>query len=160
MNKNKLFFSDLFTQFDFETFSNEDIIDEGIKLEYIKEMISYAKSDKQAVSMYLGFALAVIGFLLGGSVAFLTNINTLQLIIFYVGVGLLSVSAIFFFTYWRKIHKYHGSIISCIPTLNIERTKRLWVTLWGENKRYFKLGLLLLTLGIILLFMLLIIVRM
>lgn len=138
----------LFTDFDFDSFSNSGKIDDSRKLEYIKEMIGFAKSDKQAVFMYFGFALATVVFLIDKLDEFMRQAGYAYLLVFYIGIAMLIISSISFFTYWRKIHRCHMSMISCIPRLNIERARDLWVSLWKENKSFFKLGFYLLTIGL------------
>lgn len=139
----------LFTDFEFDSFSNGSKIDDSRKLEYIKEMIGFAKSDKQAVFMYFGFALATVVFLIDKLDEFMRNSGYAYLLIFYIGISVLMVSSISFFTYWRKIHRCHMSIVSCIPKLNIEKARDLWMSLWKDNKEFFKLGFYSLTIGLL-----------
>ena len=157
--RKKLFINDLYTEFEFESFPDSSKIKDEIKIDYIKEMIALAKSDKQATFLYFGFALAAIAFLIDTFDNLGSKAGFWYLLLFYLGITCLAISAIFFFTYWRKIHKCHMNIISCIPSLNIDKTKDLWINLWIENKKYFKNGLLLLIVGIVLLFIVIIITR-
>lgn len=154
--KNK-FISDLFSNFEFDAFSNSDPIDPGVRLEYIKEMISHAKSDKQAVFMYIAISLAAAVFLIDKLSILINDQSYWSVVLYFVGITLLIIAAVFFFAYWRKVHKIQASIISCIPTLNIERTRDLWIQLWQEHKRYFKLGLLLFSSGSFLVFVLILV---
>lgn len=146
--------SDLFSNFEFDTFSNADNIEAGVKLEYIKEMIAHAKSDKQAVFMYIAITLATAVFLIDKLSVLINDQSYWSIVLYFTGITSLLIAAVFFFAYWRKVHKFQASIISCIPTLNIERTRDLWIQLWQEHKRYFQWGLLLFSLGSFLLFIL------
>ncbi len=146
-----MFTKDLFSEFKFEKFSNTDTIADSVKLDYIKEMISLARNDKQAVFLYFGFNLAAIAFLFDKIEVAVKSFGIWPLSIFYIGILCLIVSTVFFFTYWRKIHHYQMDIISCIPTLNIVRVRDLWIELWNINKRYFKYGLYLMASGIFIL---------
>jgi len=144
--------NDLFTEFEFDKFSNQDKIDDSLKLEYIKEMIVFARNDKQAVFMYFGFAIATVVFLIDKLDTFIRKSGFDYLMTFYIGISLLMISSILFFTYWRKIHKCHMSLVSCIPHLNIEMTRDLWVKLWKDNRHYFKFGFYFLTSGLLIIF--------
>lgn len=150
MSKRRKFLN-LFTEFEFDEFTENSGIENSRKLDYIKEMIALAKSDKQAVLMYLAFDLATIAFLIDKVDASIRELGFTSILLFYGGITLLGSSAVFFFTYWRKIHRCHINLVSCIPNLNIIKTRDLWLQLWSENKHYFKLGLLLLSVGIVIL---------
>lgn len=131
----------IFPNFEFDLFSNEAEIDDSIKLEYIKEMIAYAKSDKQAMFMYLTFGLAASIFTIDKFDSLIRRTGSVYLVLFYIGIVLLIISVVSFFFYWRRVHDFQQKMISCIPRLNIEKTRDLWVRLWRENKKFFFFGL-------------------
>jgi hypothetical protein len=144
-----MFTNDLFTQFELEKFNNKDPIENSVKLEFIKEMIALSKSDKQGIFFYFAFNLAAIVFLIEKVEGLMSYTGYGYLVVFCIGILMLSISSVFFFTYWRKIHRYHINVVSCIPTLNIERARDFWVQTWQDNKQYFKLGFILMTIGLI-----------
>lgn len=137
----------LFTEFNFDKLPDEASVESSVKLEYIKELIAFAKSDKQSVFMYFAFALAATAFVIDKFDPFVQSAGFWYLIFFYGGISLLIVAAMSYFMYWRKIHRTQMSIISCIPSLNIKKARGYWIDLWKENQSLFKLGLLLLIIG-------------
>ncbi len=157
MAKNKMFIQDLFTDFEFEPFPEDSEIENSVKLEYIKSMIDYANRDKQSVFLYFAFALGTVVFLIEKISSDIEKRSGIYSIVLYTGITLMLLSAIFFFTYWRKTHKFQGFMISCIPSLNIKKTRDLWVRVWKENMGYFKMGLLFLSIGVFLSFTIIII---
>ncbi|MEN9582529.1 MAG: hypothetical protein RL641_483 [Candidatus Parcubacteria bacterium] len=143
-----MFKNDLFTNFEFEKFSNTDPIENSVKQEYIKEMIALAKSDKQGTFFYFAFNLTAIVFLVEKFQGVVREVGFGYFIVFCLGILLLCISSVFFFTYWRKVHRYHINVVSCIPTLNIERARDFWIETWEHNKRYFKAGFYCMTTGL------------
>lgn len=149
----------IFSKFEFDTFSNTDDISDSTKLDYIKEMIAFSKNDKQSVFMYFAFALAVVVFAIEKLDPTIQSAGVVYKSLFYTGISFLIVSSISFFIYWRKTHEFQNKMISCIPKLNIEKVRDLWIRLWDENKVFFKLGLLLLIVGCSFVFVISLIVK-
>lgn len=137
----------LFTEFDFDKLPDEEAVESSVKLEYIKELIVFAKSDKQSVFMYFAFALAAIGFVIEKFDTSIQSAGFWHLTFFYIGILFLIMAAMSYFMYWRKIHRTQMSIISCIPSLNIKKARGYWIELWKENQALFKLGLGFLVVG-------------
>lgn len=140
----------LYTEFDFDLFSNEDNIDNSIKLEYIKKMIDLAQEDKKSVLPYITIALIVSAFEIEQFDSEIIKATPLIQTSFYIGIILLILSSVLYFSYWRKIHKCQIRMISCIPKLNIEKVRNLWANLWHQNNLLFRIGLFFLTIGLVL----------
>lgn len=142
----------LYTPFDFDNFSNTDAIENSTKLEYIKEMISLAQEDKKSVYPYVTISISSIVFTLSKFEKLLSNSKIFFEVSYYIGVIVLICASILYFSYWRKIHKCQIQMTGCLPTLNIEKTRDLWIALWEENKALFKSGLVLIIIGCFILF--------
>jgi hypothetical protein len=140
----------IYTDFDFAEFPDPAIVDKDIKLEYIKALINLSQEDKKSVYPYVLFNVGAIVFIFGNMLSSLVALAFVWRLLTILGILLLALSSIYFFWYWRKIHKCHINLVSCIPGLNIVKAKDLWTNLWMENKTLFKAGLVLMILGIIL----------
>ena len=149
----------LFPPFEFDKFSNDSVFGKKRKLEYIKQMIILAKDDKKAIFLYITIALLSIAFVLNKFDPDISNTNTYIKILFYIGIILLLLSAALNFAYWRTIHMCQMRITSCIPNLNIDKARDLWISVWKNNKLLFKAGLILMVLGFLIVFTILILIK-
>lgn len=149
----------LYTPFEFDDFTNDSVTDDNQKLEYIKQMISLAQEDKKAVFPYITIALISIAFVINRFDADINNTCIIIELLFYIGIALLISSAVLYFSYWRKIHKCQIQMTSCIPNLNIEKTRNLWIRLWDDNKSLFKIGLIFMIFGCAIVFIIPMILR-
>ena len=140
----------VYTDFDFANFPDPSTVDKDIKLEYIKALINLAQEDKKSTYPYVLFNVGAIVFIFGNMLSSLVALALVWRFLTIIGILLLALSSILFFWYWRKIHKCHINLVSCIPGLDMVKAKDLWTNLWTENKSLFKAGLVLMILGIIL----------
>ena len=148
MAKDKKNSISLFTPFAFDKFTDNEKISSSTKREYLRQMLILAQDDKKAVVPYIAIAIGTIVFLTNNRFDDLLSKSNLALkLMFYAGILLLMISAVLFFTYWRKIHKCRIQITSCIPNLNIVKARDYWMDLWDKNERLFKLALIFLVTG-------------
>lgn len=152
MSFNSVLFKKLkiYTQFDFAQFPDPKDVSNEVKLEYIKELINLAKEDKTSIYPYVIFNLGAIVFIFGDMLEQLADLQYIWRLSIIFGLLFLGFSSMLFFWYWRKIHKCHINLVSCIPGLDILKAKDVWIGLWEENKVLFKSGLIIMILGIIL----------
>lgn len=139
----------IYTDFDFAEFPDSKSIDKDVKMEYIREMINLAQEDKKSVYPYVVFNVGAIVFIISNFQKSFLSLPIILRLISILGILLFIFSSVSFFWYWRKIHKCQINLVSCIPDLNIYKTKELWIDLWSKNKVLFKLGLIEMIIGII-----------
>lgn len=139
----------IYTDFDFAEFPDSKSIDKDVKMEYIRQMINLAQEDKKSVYPYVVFNVGAIVFIISNFQKSFLSLPIILSLISIFGILLLISSSVSFFWYWRKIHKCQINLVSCIPDLNICKTKELWIDLWSKNKVLFKLGLIEMIIGII-----------
>jgi hypothetical protein len=152
MNEKSILLKEMkvFTEFDFAEFPDPSSIEKETKLEYIKELINLTQEDKRSVYPYILFNIGAVVFIFGDMLDSLVTLSMVWKLATIFGILMLIFSSVCFFWYWRKIHRCHISLVSCIPGLDIFKAKEAWVSLWVNNKVLFKLGLSAMIAGILL----------
>lgn len=117
--------------------NGDELMNDELKQEYIKGLLSVIDEDKKSVLLYVAFDLAVVSLTLSEKIFQSPPGNSP---IVAAGLILLLISAALFFNYYRKMHLASFKLVDQILTLNTAKAKKIPGEVWDTHHMGYKIG--------------------
>lgn len=112
-------------------------MNDEIKKEYIKTLLSLQEEDNKSVLMYVAFDLAIVSLTLSEKLLQSSPSNSPFIA---AGLCLLLVSAGLFFNYYRKMHLSRFTVADALLTLDTAKAREVPAQVWNDHKAGYKAG--------------------
>ena len=112
-------------------------MNDELKKEYIKGLLSVIDEDKKSVLLYVAFDLAVVSLTLSEKIFHSPPKNSP---IVAVGLILLLISAALFFNYYRKMHLASFKLVEQILALDTAKAKKIPGEVWDTHHMGYQIG--------------------